>query len=456
MHSCEVASPVRVPAQVTPPSTRTLRVALLGYGVVGREVATLLQHHEQDLTARVAARLQLCGIAVRDLAKARAYATAHGIDPHLITDDPNALVRQGPDVVVELMGGIEPARSLLLEAIASGASVVTANKALLATHGEQVFSAAEAAGVDVAYEAAVAGAIPLLRPLRESLVGDQVQHVLGIVNGTTNFILTRMDEQAMSYSDALLLAQQAGYAEADPSADVEGHDAAAKAAILAGLAFHSSVTRDQVACEGITSLTARDMAHAQQRDSVIKLLAVAERIDEQGISVRVHPAMVPRHHPLASVRDAFNAVYVQADAAGELMFYGRGAGGVPTASAVLGDLVAIGRHRVQGSHGPRHSTYAGLPVVDAGLARSAYHLHLEVADLPGVLAAVAATFAEQGVSLATVRQTPDVQAPPEQTQSASLLLVTHQASAAALSTTVAALKQLAVVRHVHNVIPVLE
>ena len=321
------------------------------------------------------------------------------------------------DVVVEVIGGIEPARSLILRAMEHGASVVTANKALLAADGPTLYAAAAEQGVDLYYEAAVAGAIPLLRPLRESLAGDSVRRVLGIVNGTTNYVLDKMDTTGAGFAEAVEQAQALGYAEADPTADIEGFDAAAKAAILASLAFHTRVAAADVHREGITDVSAADVAAARAMGCVVKLLAICERVDlpscaptdsestaTEGVSVRVHPAMIPLSHPLAGVREAFNAVFVEADAAGQLMFYGKGAGGDPTASAVLGDLVAVARHRVVGGRGPGESSYADLPVLPMGQAITRYHISLDVADRPGVLAQVASAFAEHEVSIETVRQ----------------------------------------------------
>ncbi len=418
-------------------------VALLGGGTVGSQVARLLRETADDLSARVGASLELCGVAVRDTGRERA-----DIPADLITGDAEALARSGADVVVELVGGIEPARTLVLAAMESGSSVVTANKALLAADGAALHAAAEKYGVDLYYEASVAGAIPLLRPLRESLAGDKVRRVLGIVNGTTNFILTRMDEQGTDYAVALAEAQALGYAEADPTADVGGHDAAAKAAILAGLAFHTRVTIDDVHVEGVESVTAVDVAAAREMGFVIKLLAVAElTADERGVVVRVHPTMVPRTHPLASVRDAFNAVFVDAEAAGDVMFYGRGAGGAPTASAVLGDVVAVARNRRSGSRGPGESTYADLQVRPVAEAITRYYVNLHVTDKPGVLAAVATLFAENGVSIQNVRQE-------GLGDQASLVVRTHLAPDAALARTIEALHGSDVVRDVLGVMRV--
>ena len=422
-----------------------LRIALLGCGVVGSEVVRLLTSQADDLAARIGAPLELVAIGVRDVSAERRVP----VPRELLTDDLPALVaRADVDVVVELMGGIEPARTLLIQAIRRGASVVTANKALLAEHGAELYEAADEAGVDLYYEASVAGAIPLLRPLRESLAGDNVNRVLGIVNGTTNYILTKMDETGASFADALGEAQALGYAEADPTADVEGYDAAAKAAILAGLAFHTRVTLADVYREGITGVSAGDVATAQAMGHVIKLLAICERSrDGRGVSVRVHPAMIPLTHPLAGVREAYNAVFVESEAAGQLMFYGRGAGGSPTASAVLGDLVAVGRNRLSGGRGPRESAYADLEVRPLGEALTRYYIGLDVADKAGVLAAVAQTFAAHDVSIETLRQD-------GRGDEAALLVVTHKASESALAAVVENLRALDVVRAVASVMRV--
>jgi len=428
---------------------KPLRVALLGCGVVGTEVVRLLHEQATDLTARVGAPLELAGIAVRRLDRERP-----GIDPELLTTDAMSLVtRDDVDIVIEVIGGIEPARSLIVGAMKTGKAVVSANKALLAEDGETVFGAAREYGVDLYYEASVAGAIPLLRPLRESLVGDHVQRVLGIVNGTTNYILDQMDTNGAGFSDALEEAQSLGYAEADPTADVEGFDAAAKAAILAQLAFHTVVTGADVYREGITEVTAHDVAGAKAMNCVVKLLAICERVPStdgrngRGVSVRVYPAMIPRSHPLASVREAYNAVFVEAESAGSLMFYGAGAGGAPTASAVLGDLVAVARNKVGGTRGPVESTYAQLPVLPMGETVTRYHVQLDVADKSGVLAQVAEVFAHQDVSIQTVRQE-------GRGDEAQLVIVTHKATDAALSATVDALGGLQNVRRVASVMRV--
>ncbi len=407
---------------------KAVRVAVLGHGVVGSQVVRLLHEQAADLTARIGAPLELVGIAVR-------RPNRHpDVPAELLTTDTQGLVeRPDVDVVVEVVGGIEPTRSLLLSALSHGKSVVSANKALLAEDGATLHDAAAAAGVDLYYEAAVAGAIPLLRPLRESLAGDRITRVIGIVNGTTNFILSRMAATGAGFADALAEASALGYAEADPSADVDGYDAASKAAILAGLAFHTRVTAADVYREGISAVTAADMASAKALGCTVKLLAICERGAEvdgaESVSVRVHPAMVPLSHPLAGVGDAFNAVFVEADAAGSLMFYGRGAGGAPTASAVLGDLVAVARNRVRGSVGAGESAYADLRIRPIGEVDTRYHVALDVADRPGVLASVARAFADSDVSIQTVRQE-------GRGDAATLVLVTHVAPEAALAATV--------------------
>ena len=420
-----------------------ITVALLGGGTVGSQVARLILEQSDDLAARIGAPLELVGVAVRDASRPR-----EGVPTALVTDDATALVARGSDIVVEVMGGIEPARTLILQAMAAGSSVVTANKALLAADGATLYAAAAANGVDLYFEASVAGAIPLLRPLRESLAGDRVVKVLGIVNGTTNFILSKMDEEGADYGDVLAEAQRLGYAEADPTADVGGLDAAAKAAILAELAFHTRVTFDDVSCEGITGVTAADVAAARDMGFVIKLLAVAERTEDgRGVIVRVHPTMVPRSHPLASVRDAFNAVFIEAESAGEMMFYGRGAGGAPTASAILGDVVAVARNLRSGGHGPRESTYADLEIRGIDQARTRYYVNLDVADRPGVLATVARAFSDNGVSIQVVRQE-------GHGDDAGLIVRTHLAQDGDLSRTIAALRSLDVVKQVVGVMRV--
>ncbi len=423
--------------------SRSLTVALLGGGTVGSQVAHLIAARAADLEQRVGASLVLTAVAVRDPGKVR-----EGIPAELISSDAMAVATSGVDIVVELMGGIEPARSLILAAMAAGSSVVTANKALLAAHGSTLHEAAAKHGVDLYFEASVAGAIPLLRPLRESLVGDRVTKVMGIVNGTTNFMLSKMDEEGADYDEVFAEAAELGYLEADPSLDVDGHDAAAKAAILAELAFHTKVTLDDVYCEGISKVTAADIRAAQQMGFVIKLLAVAEiKGDNEGVIVRVHPSMVPRDHPLASVRGAFNAVFIEAESAGQMMFYGRGAGGAPTASAVLGDVVAAGRNRLTGGRGPGQSIYSKLVPLPIGDAMTRYYVNLDVADRPGVLASIAAAFANNGVSIQVVRQD-------GHGEEAGLLVRTHLARDADLRATVDQLRELENVKRVVGVMRV--
>jgi homoserine dehydrogenase len=427
-----------------------LRVALLGCGVVGSEVARLITGQAEDLRARVGRPLELVGIAVRRYDRERP-----GIDPALFTTDGEALVsREDVDLVIEVIGGIEPARSLILKALQHGASIVTANKALLAEDGATLFAAAEQAGADLYFEATVAGAIPIIRPLRESLVGDEITSVIGIVNGTTNYILDRMDTAGIEFEEALAEAQESGYAEADPTADVEGFDAAAKAAILASLAFHSRVTSADVYREGITQVTPADIASARDIGCVVKLLAICELSapavpggNDRTVSVRVHPAMIPRTHPLAAVSGAYNAVFVESMSAGRLMFYGPGAGGSPTASAVLGDLVTVARNRLRGAVGPGESSYAARPVGKISNVMTRYYLSLEVADVVGVLATIAQVFAEHGVSIETVRQN-------GRGADAQLVIVTHHAQDGALSATVQSLLKLDIVREVTSVMRV--
>ncbi len=433
------------------PVRSSVRVAVLGCGSVGSQVVRLLDEHADDLAARVGAPVELVGVAVRRIDAPREVEVPDG----LLTTDAHALVaRDDVDVVVEVIGGIEPARSLILAALEHGASVVTANKALIAEDGSTLFEAADKAaggeGRDLYFEAAVAGAIPILRPLRESLAGDRVTRVLGIVNGTTNFILDKMDTQGSGFAEALEEAQELGYAEADPTADVEGFDAAAKAAILASLAFHSRVTAADVHREGITEVTAADMRSARDTGRVVKLLAIAELrdgADGEAVAVRVHPAMIPRSHPLASVREAFNAVFVESEAAGQLMFYGPGAGGAPTASAVLGDLVTVARNRLAGTRGAGESAYAAREVLPMGETRTRYHVALDVDDRAGVLAAVATAFADHDVSIQTVRQE-------GRGADAQLVVVSHQATDAQLSATVEALRAMDIVHEVSSVMRV--
>ena len=380
-----------------------VRVGVLGCGNVGAALLILINEQHAAVARRTGLALEVGAVAVRDPGQDRNVP----VDPGLFTDDPASVVANPEiDVVVEVMGGIDPAHRLVVEALKGGKPVVTANKELLASHGSELYALAEGAGVDLLFEAAVAGAIPIMRLLRESLAGEPITRVMGIVNGTTNFILSRMAEEAMPYGEALAEAQRLGYAEADPTADVEGGDAAAKAAIMASLAFGVRITADDVYREGISSITSEDIEFAGRLDHCIKLLAIAERRDAgdgPNIGVRVHPAMVPLDHPLASVRDSFNAVFVEGAAVGELMFYGRGAGGRPTASAVLGDLVnAAGNLRR--SHGARIGDLQPAVVTPIEELESAYYLEVEVDDRPGVLSRVAAVFGDHDVSIRSMEQ----------------------------------------------------
>jgi homoserine dehydrogenase len=425
--------------------SKPLKVALLGCGTVGSQVLRLIDEQADHLAARIGRSVEVAGVAVRRPGHHR------DVPAHLLTTDAEALVtRDDVDLVVEVIGGIEPARTLLMAAIGAGKSVVSANKALLADDGVELHAAAAKAGVDLYYEAAVAGAIPLLRPLRESLAGDQLRRVVGIVNGTTNYILSRMAETGSGFAESLAEATELGYAEADPTADVDGFDAAAKAAILASLAFHTPVSAVDVYREGISAVTSTDVARATEIGCTVKLLAICERTDNgdgDSVAVRVHPAMIPTSHPLAAVSGAFNAVFVEAEAAGQLMFYGQGAGGEPTASAVLGDLVAVARNRLAGAPGPNPTGYANLPVRPMAETLTRYHVSLDVADKPGVLATVAHEFAAHDVSISTVRQN-------GRGDAATLVIVTHSAPDAALSATVSALREMPAVRAVTSVLRV--
>jgi homoserine dehydrogenase len=431
---------------------RTLKVALLGCGNVGAQVARILLDDAGALAPRTGANLELTGIAVRNLEAEREV----DLPRELFTTDAETLVKDA-DLVIELMGGLEPARSLILSAIQNGASVVTGNKALLAADGPTLYEEADRAGVELSYEAAVAGAIPILRPIRDSLSGDRITRVLGIVNGTTNFILDQMDTTGAQFADALAEAQRLGYAEADPTADIEGLDAAAKAAILASLSFHTRFDLENVHCEGITRVSAADMAAAKEAGFVIKLLAIAEKLTDaegnDGVSVRVHPTLLPREHPLAAVRGAFNAVFIEAENAGELMFYGQGAGGTPTASAVLGDLVSAARRIVLGGPGRIESTTGHVPALPIDAVYTSYYIGLDVADQTGVLARIAQLFAEHGVSIEIMRQTIHRDAD-SNIESAELRIVTHRATEAALAATVEAVKNLDVIISVTSVLRV--
>ena len=411
---------------------------MLGFGVVGAATYRILDQHRDELEARAGARIQVTRIAVQDPSKRRDVEVAAGImtgDASEVVEDPSI------QIVVEAIGGVDPARDLISRAIAGGKHVVTANKELLSTVGAAIFQAAGEAGVDVLFEAAVGGGIPIIRPLRESLAGDRVHRVMGIVNGTTNFILTRMSETGGSFEEALAEADRLGYTEADPSADVDGHDAAAKLSILATLAFGSTVVASDIPREGITRVTAADISAAHELGYEVKLLAVAE--SEGGrIAARVHPAMLPKTHPLAAVRDVFNAIFVEGENVGELMFLGRGAGGAPTASAVASDVVEIARNIVSGGRSPLSAGYARVAAIrppDEAPVR--YYLVLSVADQPGVLATVAGVFAHQGISISSVRQ----EGPGDQ---ATLVLITHAAGEGRHQATFSELESLDVVKEI--------
>ena len=433
---------------------RNLRVAILGGGSVGAQVASLLLEHGEELASRAGAGLELIGVAVRDLDATRTPA----IPKDLLTTDAASLIL-GADIVIELMGGLEPARTLILEAMNSGADIITANKALLATHGPELFEAAEQVGAQLYYEAAVGGAIPIIRPLRESLAGDRVKRILGIVNGTTNFILDLMEREGSTLEAALATATELGYAEADPTADIEGYDAAQKVAILASLAFHTNIPLDAVYREGITKVTIEQVESARKAGYVVKLLAICERLSdaatgEDGVSARVYPALIPATHPLAAVHGANNAVFIEAEAAGDLMFYGAGAGGLQTASAVLGDLVSAARRHVIGGPGVAESNHANLPVLPISNVTTRYQITVLVVDEPGVLAAIAGVFSEHGVSVEALTQSAGTVGATGADATATLVIGTHEATEAALASTVSALGANTVVRQVVSVLRV--
>jgi homoserine dehydrogenase len=420
-----------------------VRVGVLGCGNVGAPLVELIATQGAAIEARTGLRLEVARIAVRDLAKSRPAA----IDTALLTTDTQAVVNDPDiDLVVELIGGTDPARDLILSALKAGKPVVTGNKELLAKAGAELFEAAEAAGVDLLFEAAVAGGIPIIRPLRESLVGERITRVMGIVNGTTNYILTRMSEAGASYPDALAEAQALGYAEADPTADVEGYDAGAKAAIIASIAFGVSIVADDVHHEGISGITETDIDFAHRMGFVIKLLAVAEQDDAGAVGVRVHPAMVPVAHPLAAVRESFNAVFVEGASVGDLMFYGRGAGGFPTASAILGDLIDAALNRHRGAHASVGQLAEAVlrPIDDV---ESAYYLNLPVLDRPGVLSQVAGVFGEHAVSIRSMEQE-------GLGGEARLIFITHRAREADVQATLRDLRGLEAVDRIGSVLRV--
>lgn len=428
---------------------RPIRVALLGAGSVGAEVARLLITQKAELAARIGAELELVGVAVRDLKTKR-----NGFPKELLTTDAESLIL-GADIVIEVMGGLQPAKDYILLALNSGSDVITANKSLLATHGSELFSAAEQVGAQLYFEASVAGAVPIIRPLRESLAGDRVKRIMGIVNGSTNYILDRMDKSGATLEAAMKEATELGYLEADPSLDVDGYDAAQKAAILASLAFHTEVPLEKVYREGITGISAEQIAAAKRDGYVIKLLAICEFIEAddaggEGISVRVYPALVPRSHPLGSVDGAYNAVFVEAEAAGRLMFYGSGAGGTQTASAILGDVVSAAKRHVAGGPGLADSIHANFEVLDMARVLTRYVIQLEVKDQPGVLGKIATLFSTHNVSIETVEQA----VLGRDSTTASLEIGTHLASDRALTGVVEALRSNDAVESVLSVIRV--
>ena len=425
---------------------RPIRVGLLGAGSVGSQVARLLIENREELAKRVGAELELVGIAVRNKSAKRDVE----LPKELLTEDAESVIL-GSDIVIELAGGTEPAKSWIAMALNAGADVITANKALIAAHGSELTALAQQFGAQLYYEAAVGGAIPIIRPLRASLAGDKINRVMGIVNGTTNYILDQMETTGASFEDALAEAQALGYAEADPTADVEGYDAASKAAILAGLAFHSEVPVDRVHREGITSITALQIETARQAGYTVKLLAICERAGDtgEGLVARVHPTLIPMDHPLAAVRGAYNAVFVEAESAGRLMFYGAGAGGPETASAVLGDLVSAAKRHLAGGPGLGDSTHADLEVMPVQAIFTRFQITLEVKDEPGVLASVAKQFADNDVSVETVAQSGAAD-----TELALLTIMTHSASEAALERLASELAKNSAVKRVNSVIRV--
>jgi homoserine dehydrogenase len=420
-----------------------IRIGVLGCGNVGAPLIELIASQRDAIAARMGVELHVTKVAVRNLSKPRSVQLADGVltrDAHAVALDPDI------DVIVEVMGGIEPARELIMSALKSGKPVITGNKELLANVGTELFAAADAAGRDLLFEAAVAGGIPLVRPLRESLAGEPIRRVMGIVNGTTNYILTKMSEHGASYADALAEAQMLGYAERDPTADVEGFDAGAKAAIIATIAFGARVVAGDVYHEGISAVTQADIALARRLGFEVKLLAIAEQIDGE-IAVRVHPAMVPRDHPLASVRDSYNAVFIEGDAVGSLMFYGRGAGGSPTASAVLGDVIDASVNLAKGTHAPL-GTFGRATIRPIDETRAAYYIPLEVSDRPGVLHTVTGVFADHGVSIRTAEQE-------GLGDDARLVFITHGARDADVQATVRELRGLDVVKQVGGLLRVI-
>jgi homoserine dehydrogenase len=429
-------------------SERVLRVGMLGCGTVGAAVVRLLERDREDIERRAGCRLEVHKVAVRDPSKSRDVGPpqpAFVDEPMAVVDDPEV------DIVCELIGGLEPAGSLVLAAFERDKPVVTANKELLATRGRELFDASDAKGLDLYFEAAVGGGIPLIRPLKESLTGERLRRVMGIVNGTTNFILTKMSEEGRGFADVLADAKRLGYAESDPSADVDGHDAAAKCAILASIAFNARVVASDVFREGIAGVTTEDIEFARRLGYVVKLLAIAEmepgEDGDERIAVRVHPAMIPAAHPLASVRDAYNAVFVEGPNVGELMFYGRGAGGEPTATAVVGDLVSVARNLLAGARGVGCTCFHERTIRPMEEMTGQYYILLRVEDRPGVLAEIASVFGESDVSIKSVWQEGSG-------EDAQLVFITHRAREGPFQEAVAALRGLPAVVEVRSVLRV--
>ena len=425
-------------------SERVLRVGMLGCGTVGAAVVRLLDRHRDDLERRAGCRLEVHKVAVRDPAKPRDVGPLHPAfvdDPMAVVDDPEV------DIVCELIGGLEPAGSLVLAAFERDKPVVTANKELLATRGRELFDASDAKGLDLYFEAAVGGGIPLIRPLKESLTGERLRRVMGIVNGTTNFILTKMSEEGRGFADVLADAKRLGYAESDPSADVDGHDAAAKCAILASIAFNARVVASDVYREGIANVTIEDIEYARRLGYVVKLLAIAEMGEDERIAARVHAAMIPASHPLASVRDAHNAVFVEGPNVGELMFYGRGAGGEATATAVVGDLVSVARNQLAGARGLGCTCFYERTIRPMAEMTGQYYILLRVEDRPGVLAEIASVFGRSEVSIKSVWQEGFG-------DDAQLVFITHRAREGAFQEAIGVLRGLPGVEEVRSVLRV--
>ncbi len=422
---------------------RTIRIGQLGCGTVGSGVIRILRENAEAISRRTGCEIRIERIAVKDLADQRYVEVP---DEMLTTHARSVIEDPGIDIIVEVMGGIEPARTFILEAFAAGKHAVSANKELMSTHGGEILRAAEEAGVDIAFEASVGGGIPILLPLKQSLAGNAVSQILGIVNGTTNYVLTRMTEEGLSFEQAIAKAQSLGYAEADPSADVEGRDAAAKLAILASMAFNSRVTLDDVYAEGITGITSDDITFGRDLGYVIKLLAVAKD-EEGGISVRVHPTMIPADHPLATVRDENNAIFVSGDAVGELMFYGKGAGSLPAASAVVGDIISISRNMLSGGRMVGCTCFYEKHIKDMADVVCRYFMIFEVPDRPGVLARIAGVFGDNGVSIKSVIQH-------GMGREARIILITHAVREQSLRATVRGLQELEAVNRIVSVIRV--